>query len=90
MRAEPWDTIIIGGGPAGLSAAPVLGRELREAPIAVYGKRSRGLEMARAMTAWTSDIALCERRATGVQHVEHPPVDDPDVARRRPAARGAA
>ena len=35
------------------------GWELREAPIAVYGKRSRGLEMARAMTAWTSDIALC-------------------------------
>ena len=30
-----------------------------------------------------------ERRATGVQQVEHPPVNDPDVARRRPAARGA-
>ena len=25
-----------------------------------------------------------ERRATGVQHVEHPSVDDKDVARRRP------
>ena len=35
------------------------GWELRGAPIAVYGKRARGLEMARAMTAWTSDIALC-------------------------------
>jgi thioredoxin reductase len=35
------------------------GWELRGAPIAVYGKRTRGLEMARAMTAWTSDIALC-------------------------------
>ena len=35
------------------------GWELRGAPIAVYGKRSRGLEMARAMTAWTADIALC-------------------------------
>ena len=35
------------------------GWELRDAPIAVYGKRARGLEMARAITAWTSDIALC-------------------------------
>ena len=35
------------------------GWELRGTPIAVYGKRARGLEMARAMTAWTSDIALC-------------------------------
>ncbi|MEO8186853.1 MAG: NAD(P)/FAD-dependent oxidoreductase [Burkholderiaceae bacterium] len=35
------------------------GWELRGAPIAVYGKRARGLEMARAITAWTSDIALC-------------------------------
>ena len=35
------------------------GWELRGAPVAVYGKRTRGLEMARAMTAWTSDIALC-------------------------------
>ena len=35
------------------------GWELRGAPVAVYGKRARGLEMARAMTAWTSDIALC-------------------------------
>ena len=35
------------------------GWELRGAPVAVYGKRTRGLEMARALTAWTSDIALC-------------------------------
>ena len=35
------------------------GWELRGAPIAVYGKRARALEMARAITAWTSDIALC-------------------------------
>ena len=35
------------------------GWELRGAPVAVYGRRSRGLEMARALTAWTSDIALC-------------------------------
>jgi thioredoxin reductase len=35
------------------------GWEARDAPVAVYGKRRRGLEMARAMTAWTRDIALC-------------------------------
>ncbi len=41
------------------------GWELRGAPIAVYGKRARGLEMARAMTAWTSDIALCTDGRSG-------------------------
>jgi thioredoxin reductase len=35
------------------------GWELRDAPVAVYGKRLRGLEIARALTAWTRDIALC-------------------------------
>jgi len=35
------------------------GWELRGKPVAVYGKGQRGLEIARAMTAWTRDIALC-------------------------------
>jgi thioredoxin reductase len=35
------------------------GWEVRDAPIAVYGKRRRGFEMARAMTAWSNDIVLC-------------------------------
>lgn len=35
------------------------GWETRGAPIAVYGRRQRGFEMARAMTAWTDDIVLC-------------------------------
>jgi thioredoxin reductase len=35
------------------------GWEMRDAPIAVYGKRRRGFEMARAMTAWSRDIVLC-------------------------------
>jgi thioredoxin reductase len=35
------------------------GWELRGKPVAVYGKGSRGLEMARAMTAWSDDIVLC-------------------------------
>jgi thioredoxin reductase len=35
------------------------GWETHGAPIAVYGRRQRGFEMARAMTAWTNDIVLC-------------------------------
>jgi thioredoxin reductase len=35
------------------------GWEVRGQPIAVYGKHRRGLEIARAMTAWTDDILLC-------------------------------
>ncbi len=35
------------------------GWELRGKPLAAYGKRKRGLEMARALTAWTRDIVLC-------------------------------
>ena len=51
------------------------GWELRGAPVAVYGKRARGVEMARAMTAWTSEIALCTDGRSGfsqeaLQHLE--------------------
>ena len=35
------------------------GWENRGGAVAVYGKGQRGFEMARAMTAWTSDIVLC-------------------------------
>jgi thioredoxin reductase len=35
------------------------GWELRGKPVAVYAKGDRAVEMARAMTAWTNDIALC-------------------------------
>jgi thioredoxin reductase len=35
------------------------GWELRGKPVAVYGAGTRGVEMARAMTAWTANIALC-------------------------------
>ena len=35
------------------------GWEVRNTAIAVYGKRRRGFEMARALTAWTRDIVLC-------------------------------
>lgn len=35
------------------------GWEMRDQGIAVYGKGARGFEMARAMTAWSSDILVC-------------------------------
>ncbi|MFC4314172.1 NAD(P)/FAD-dependent oxidoreductase [Steroidobacter flavus] len=35
------------------------GWEFRDRAIAVYGRGKKGLEMARAMTAWTPDIVLC-------------------------------
>jgi thioredoxin reductase len=35
------------------------GWEMRGKAIAVYGKGSRGFEMARAMTAWSSNLTLC-------------------------------
>jgi thioredoxin reductase len=35
------------------------GWEMRDRRIAVYGRRQRGFQMARAMTAWARDIALC-------------------------------
>jgi thioredoxin reductase len=34
------------------------GWEMRNRRVAVYGKRQRGFEMARAMTAWATDIIL--------------------------------
>jgi thioredoxin reductase len=42
------------------------GWELRDAPIAVYGRRSRAFEMARAMTAWTDDILVCTDGPAGL------------------------
>ncbi len=46
------------------------GWEVRDAPIAVYGKRRRGFEMARAMTAWSSDIVLCPDGAAMLSDTE--------------------
>ena len=42
------------------------GWEMRDVPIAVYGRGRRGFEMARAMTAWTRDILLCTDGAPGL------------------------
>lgn len=35
------------------------GWELRGKALAVYGRRQRGIEMARALSAWTTNILLC-------------------------------
>jgi len=35
------------------------GWELRQAPVAVYGKAHSALEIARSLTGWTDDIVLC-------------------------------
>ena len=35
------------------------GWESRKKPIAAYGRKMRGMEIARALTAWSDDILLC-------------------------------
>jgi thioredoxin reductase len=42
------------------------GWELRDAPVAAYGKRRHGLEIARALTAWTRDLVLCTDGPSGL------------------------
>ena len=42
------------------------GWEHRDSAIAIYGKGKRGYEMARALTAWTGDIALCTDGASNL------------------------
>jgi thioredoxin reductase len=41
------------------------GWEMRGRRVAVYGRRQRGFEMARALTAWARDIVLCTDGAAG-------------------------
>ena len=54
------------------------GWEMRDKRIAVYGKRQRGLHMARAMTAWARDIVLLTDGRAGYASAD----------RRRPARNG--
>ena len=42
------------------------GWEYRDQPLAAYGRRQRGVEMARALTAWTRDIVLCTDGRSGL------------------------
>jgi thioredoxin reductase len=46
------------------------GWEIRDQPVAIYGKRQRGFEMARALTAWTRDIVLCTDGPSGLSRAE--------------------
>lgn len=46
------------------------GWEVRDRPVAIYGKRQRGFEMARALTAWTNDIVLCTDGPSGLSRAD--------------------
>jgi thioredoxin reductase len=46
------------------------GWEMRDRRIAVYGRRQRGFQMARAMTAWADDIVLCTDGGAGYSVAE--------------------
>lgn len=46
------------------------GWEFRGRPVAAYGRRRRGFEMARALTAWTQDIVLCTDGPSGFSDEE--------------------
>ena len=41
------------------------GWEFRNQPLAAYGKKQRGMQIARALTAWSTDILLCTDGASG-------------------------
>ena len=46
------------------------GWEIREQAVAIYGKRQRGFEMSRALTAWTDDIVLCTDGPSGLSRAQ--------------------
>lgn len=46
------------------------GWEIRDQAVAIYGKRQRGFEMARALTAWTNDIVLCTDGPAGLSRAD--------------------
>jgi thioredoxin reductase len=46
------------------------GWESRDEPIAVYGKRARAFEMARSMTAFSTDIVVVSNGASGLQSAQ--------------------
>jgi len=51
------------------------GWEMRGRKIAVYGRRQRGFQMARAMTAWARDIVLCSDGPARFTADEHRQLD---------------
>ena len=46
------------------------GWEMRGKALAVYGRRRRGFELARALTAWTDDIVLCTDGRSSLTNAE--------------------
>jgi thioredoxin reductase len=56
------------------------GWELRDQPLAAYGKRQRGYEMARALTAWTRDLVLCTDGPSGLDAAQRRHLDANGVA----------
>jgi len=42
------------------------GWEVRNESIAIYGRRTRAFEMARALTAWSQDLVLCTDGSSGL------------------------
>lgn len=42
------------------------GWEFRDQPLAAYGRRQRGFEMSRALTAWSRDVVLCTDGPSGL------------------------
>jgi thioredoxin reductase len=51
------------------------GWEMRGKRIAVYGKRQRGFQMARAMTAWARDLVLCTDGPAGYTSAQRQQLD---------------
>ena len=47
------------------------GWELRGKPLVVYGRRRRGFEMARALTAWSRDLVLCTDGQAGYTRAQY-------------------
>ena len=66
--AEPYDAIVVGGGPAGLSAAIYLARSLRRTLVLDRGGgRWDGLQVTENYLGFPQGIAARELRARGVE-----------------------
>jgi thioredoxin reductase len=51
------------------------GWELADAPLAAYGRRRHGLEIARALTAWSRDLVLCTDGPAGLSAADRRDLD---------------
>jgi thioredoxin reductase len=55
------------------------GWELQNQPIAIYGKKRRGFEMARAVLTWSRDIVLCTDGPSGLNQEQIRQLNDNGV-----------